>query len=294
MSIRRKKLPRNSLKTRLLLSLAGMVLLAGLVWAVQPAQKPPLRSPESVHTLGPIPPRQVPAAPPPAFVFPRGRGKIAIVLDDWGYSMKQASTLAAIRQPLTVAILPGLPYSVQVADVARKNGHEVILHLPMEAMDPNASSEKEVIRVGMSPAQVLANLDQALATVPGARGVNNHQGSRATSDLSVMRVVLKDLKRRGYFYLDSYVTNQSVCRQAARENGIRFARRDVFLDNADPPAAIREQLMLLAQTAARRGTAVGIGHDRPGTLKVLREAIPALKKAGFTLVPVSELAEKAD
>lgn len=214
------------------------------------------------------------------------------MLDDWGYSMKQVPALTSIHVPLTVAVLPGLAHSAEVARAARRYGHQVILHMPMEAMDPNAPREKEMLRVGMSAAALSATLDQALATVPNARGVNNHQGSRATSDLDLMRVVLRELKRRGLFYVDSFVTNQSACEQAARENGIRFARRDIFLDNEETPEAIRRQIAQLAQAAAGRGHAVGIGHDRPATLKVLQEAVPALQKAGYTLVPVSELAEE--
>lgn len=206
--------------------------------------------------------------------------------------MKQIPALTSIHSPLTVAILPGLPHSTEVAHIARRSGHQVILHMPMEAMGPNVPQEKEVLRVGMSGAELLAVLDKALSTVPHARGVNNHQGSRAASNLPLMRVVLRELKQRGLFYLDSFVTKQSVGEQAARESGIRFARRDIFLDNEQTPAAIQKQLARLAKTAQKRGYAIGIGHDRSATLKVLQEAVPALERAGFTLVPVSELTEK--
>lgn len=206
--------------------------------------------------------------------------------------MKQVPTLTAIHQPLTVSVLPSLPYSAQVAGAAARSRHQVMLHMPMEALDSHASKEKEMLEVGMSGPQILALLDRALATVPGAQGVNNHQGSKATSDLPLMRVVLQDLKRRRLFYLDSFVTKQSVCEQAAKEAGLRFARRDVFLDNVESHDAIAKQLHLLAETAARQGSAIGIGHDRPVTLAVLREEVPALKKAGYTFVPVSELTEK--
>lgn len=214
------------------------------------------------------------------------------MLDDWGYSLKQVPALTSIRQPLTVAVLPELAHSLEVSNIARRSGHAVILHMPMEAMDPHVSQEKGTLLVGMSRAQALAALDKALASVPDAQGVNNHQGSKATSDLVLMRVVLQELKRRGIFYLDSFVTKQSVCEQAAQEIGIRFARRDVFLDNVETPAAIQKQMALLAQTAAKRGYAIGIGHDRTITLQVLKEAVPALERAGYRLVPLSELTQE--
>ncbi len=227
-------------------------------------------------------------------VFPPGHGKIAIVLDDWGYTLKQVPTLDEIHQPLTVSVLPGLPHSMDVARAARASGHEVILHMPMEAMDRNAPRERKILLTGMPRRQVLDLLSQSLSTVPSARGINNHQGSKATSDAALMEIVLQETKRRGLYFLDSYVTHRSVCAEVARRVQIPFARRAVFLDNEQSDAAIRKQLAELARSASAHGQAIGIGHDRPVTLRVLQRAVPALEKAGYTLVPVSDLTEVPD
>lgn len=246
------------------LLLAGVCFLAGFLWGLRAGSPPP--APHS--------------------------GRIAIVLDDWGYSLGQVPALRAIRRPLTVAVLPGLPYSVKVASMSRRHGHEVILHMPMEAMDPSVPQEEGTLKTGMSDAEIVTRLSRALATVPGASGISNHQGSRATADARFMETVLQESRRRGLFFLDSFVTDDSICREAARRTGVRIAQRDIFLDNELTPAAIRKQVALLARTAAQRGYAVGIGHDRPVTLQLLQEAVPALEEAGFRLVPVSELVEK--
>jgi polysaccharide deacetylase 2 family uncharacterized protein YibQ len=39
------------------------------------------------------------------------RGWIAIVIDDWGYSLNNLAIIEQIKQPLTCAILPGLKNS---------------------------------------------------------------------------------------------------------------------------------------------------------------------------------------
>ena len=240
----------------------------------------------------PVPVPGIPVVPPlPAISFPPGKGKIAIVLDDWGYTLKQVPILEAIHQPLTVSVLPNLAHSAEVARAAQASGHEVILHMPMEAMDPSAPKEAGTILTGMPRREVVDLMDRSLSTVPSARGINNHQGSKATADAVLMEIVLQETNRRGLYFLDSYVTKQSVCAEVAQRIRIPFARRSVFLDNELSGPAIQKQLMELARVAARHGQAIGIGHDRLVTMEVLRQAVPALEKAGYTLVPVSRLTE---
>jgi len=229
--------------------------------------------------------------PLPPLSLPRGKGKIAIVLDDWGYTLKQVPALTALHRPLTVSVLPNLAHSAEVARAAQASGHEVILHMPMEAMDPNAPREAGTILTRMPRREVIDLMSRSLSAVPSARGINNHQGSKATTDAALMGIVLQEAKRRGLYFLDSVVTKQSVCAEVARRVRIPFARRSIFLDNELSGPAIQKQVVELARLAARHGQAIGIGHDRTVTLEVLRQAVPALEKAGYTLVPVSHLTE---
>lgn len=239
----------------------------------------------------PVKAKPSPVELPAAAAIPSGSGKIAIVLDDWGYTLKQMPILESIHQPMTVAILPGLPYSTTVAQRAHSNGKQVILHQPMEAKDPSVPKEASTLSSGMSKEELIGRLDQSLATVPFAKGVNNHQGSKATADPVLMERVLGELKRRGLYFLDSYVTNQSVCLEVSRRLKLPFVKRAVFLDNDSSPAAIQQRVLELAKVASTKGQALGIGHDRPHTLAVLRQMVPALKKAGYTFVYASQLAQ---
>ena len=237
-------------------------------------------------------PKPTAAAPSMASpIFPKGKGKIAIVLDDWGYNLRQVPFFQEIRRPLTVAVLPNLPFSNQVAQSAHSKGHEVILHLPMESVDPNAPREPGTLSGGMSRQEILSALDRSLATVPHVQGISNHQGSKATAVRPFMETVLEEAKRRKLYFLDS-LTGPSVGEEVARAMKVRFAERAVFLDNELEPTQIRQRLVELAKAAAAHGEAIGIGHDRPATLQVLREAIPDLEKAGYQIVPVSQLAKE--
>lgn len=268
-------------KEKIVLGAAGVVLLAGLVAAFWLFPKRPASPPE----------RPAKGAAPAQTFFPKGRGKIAIVLDDWGYNRNQLGILAQIDAPLTVAILPGLPYSAAAVSSARAAGHEVILHMPMEAQGPHVAREKGTIGPSQTAGEIGQLLEESLASVPYAQGFSNHQGSKATADFPFMEVVLREAKRRNLYFVDSVVTDQSVCERVARKLQVRYARRNVFLDNDPTAQSIRKSLTDLARYAARHGQAVAIGHDRFSTLRVLQTALPELEKAGYTLVFASDLAQ---
>ncbi|MCM8770629.1 MAG: divergent polysaccharide deacetylase family protein [Candidatus Omnitrophica bacterium] len=227
---------------------------------------------------------------PKFFPKPLIKGKIAIVLDDWGQNLNNFNLIKNIRQPLTLAILPNLVYSRRIALEAKIRNFEIILHLPMEPYPrPGLILEKDTITTEMDDLTIKDILLKQLKRLPYIRGVNNHMGSKATADYRVMRIIFEELKKKNLYFLDSYVSANSICFKLTRGIKIRFARRDVFLDNEDNPDYIRAQLEKLKQLAQSRGYAIGIGHDRKITLEVLKEELPKLQKQGFKFVTVSEL-----
>ena len=215
-------------------------------------------------------------------------GKIALVLDDWGYSLNNVELLRQVRVPLTLSVLPALSFSGRIVQEARGPARELILHLPMEPHE-KGGLEKNTILTSMSETEIAAIVAEDLAPLSGVRGVNNHMGSRATEDVRVMTVVFKELKKRNMYFLDSYVTPRSVCKDLARQMHLEFARRDVFIDNQSDPVSIRQQLLKLKARALTYGFAIGIGHDRPHTLAVLAQMVPQFEQEGIQFVFVSDL-----
>jgi len=220
---------------------------------------------------------------------------IAIVIDDWGYNLSNLPALYSIRKPITLAILPNLKYSTKIAQEAEKKRYETILHLPLESKG-NKNPELLTIRCNMEDKEIMRKFDLSLQSVPGVSGVNNHQGSKATENSSVMRVVLGQIKNKNLFFLDSITSGKSVCKTVAEAMDLRYVSRDVFLDL--PSSAydkknisdyIRNQVCKLAQVSLKKGYAIGIGHDRAATLKVIKEMIPELEKMGLRFVRVSDV-----
>lgn len=218
------------------------------------------------------------------------KGKIAIVIDDWGYNLHNLHMLEQIKYPLTCSILPNLSYSRSVAKELHARGFQIILHLPMEPYE-RYRLEENTILTAMDEATIRSIIERDLASIVYAKGVSNHMGSRATEDPATMEIVFKELKKRRLYFLDSVVSSESICSELARKMGLGFAKRDVFLDNAEEPGYIRQQIYKLKTKAGLYGHAIGIGHDRKTTLEVLREIMPQLEKEGYRFVFVSELAK---
>jgi len=229
-----------------------------------------------------------------------GVARLAIIIDDLGYDRAAAGAVFQIHLPVTLAVLPHLPYSAAIAEEAYRRGFSVLLHLPMESADSGTKRESIELRSGMTPEEAAEMVADMLATVPHAVGVNNHQGSRATADPVLMAAIMPVLRRRGLFFIDSRTSADSQAYGAARRAGVPAAYRSVFLDDTpaggDGPAreAALRQLRLAVEEARRQGWAIAIGHPHPATLEAIREFLPSLRAQGVHLVYVSELVGEPD
>ena len=222
----------------------------------------------------------------------RRTGQIAIVVDDVGYMSwdgRMIERFCALSQPLTLAILPNEGRVDGILALARKRGHEVILHLPMEPDDPGENPGEGAIRLDQTDEEIRQQVRQALRKVSSAVGINNHMGSRATTDSRVMELVLGELKTRDLFFLDSRTSAESVAYGLARGMDVPALSRDLFIDPVDDRQAIEARLWELAGLAGRAGQAIGIGHDRENTLLALQTVLPRLETRGFRVVTLSHL-----
>ncbi|MBI4279145.1 MAG: divergent polysaccharide deacetylase family protein [Armatimonadetes bacterium] len=217
------------------------------------------------------------------------RALVAVIFDDAGATLEELEPIVALGRPAAVAVLPGLRFSRELARRARQAGLEVLLHLPVEPESTAKNPGPGAVLTSMDDDQIRKTVRQGILEVPGARGVNNHMGSRGTSDPRVMRVVLEVVRERGLFFVDSVTSGRSLALRTAQEMGIPAAARQVFLDNEDDPDRIRLQIHALARVALERGQAVAIGHVRRHTATVLRAMLSELEAQGIELVPVSAL-----
>lgn len=223
-------------------------------------------------------------------VFKGGRPRAAIVIDDLGQNPAHIRRLSAMGIPLTVSILPHLPYSRSTALRAAEANMEILLHLPMEPLDfPEKRPGPGALLVEMTDGEMREQLLKNFNVVPGAVGVNNHMGSRLTADGRAMEILMKELKDRGLFFLDSKTSPRSLAFDTAYRYNIPVAERDIFLDAFDDPAFIEGQTRKLIAVARRRGMAIGIGHPYNSTLEVLDRMKEEILASGIEWVHLSDL-----
>jgi polysaccharide deacetylase 2 family uncharacterized protein YibQ len=217
------------------------------------------------------------------------RPLIAIVVDDLGLNRRMTAMTTALTPPLTLAFLTYADDLERQTGAARKAGHELLVHVPMEPLDSTYDPGPKALMSGMDSKEINRLLDWDLTRFDGFVGLNNHMGSKFTANREGMKTVIRELRKRGLLYLDSQTTEATKGLDLARELGVPYAVRNVFLDNVISVDAVLSRLADLEQVARDQGFAVGICHPYQVTLEALAEWIDTLGQRGFSLVPISAI-----
>jgi uncharacterized protein len=234
-----------------------------------------------------IPPKV--AAIPPTAIPLKERPKVAIIIDDLGYDHYIAKKFVELEPKLTFSVIPHTPFQKKVAETVRKNGGELMLHIPMEPNEyPDIDPGPGALLTSMEPDQLIAQLKLNLDTISDAKGINGHMGSKLTANSEQMYQILTILKQRNLYFVDSLTTSDSVCKPSAMLLKVPFAQRDVFIDHFLEPEFMQKQVHRLIKTAKMNGEAIGIAHPHKATLEILEQLLPEIKKQ-VDLVPASHL-----
>lgn len=267
--------------------------------AKQPAPEPAAESAPKELAAAPVAPPSLPAASSPEAgvhawraraVAPPAAAKppfVAIILDDAGLDRRNTARAMKLPGPITFSFMSYAADLAEQSAAARAAGHEVMLHLPMEPLDlqknypgPNA------LLLGLDDAELKRRLAWNLDRFDGYVGVNNHMGSRFTTDAARMSLVMEEIGRRQVFWLDSLSGPRSKGTEVARKAGIDTAERDLFLDDQRSPG-IEHELAAMERIARARGDVIAIAHPHGSTLTALEKWTATAKERGFSLVPVS-------
>ncbi|HEU4839681.1 MAG TPA: divergent polysaccharide deacetylase family protein [Micavibrio sp.] len=255
----------------------------------------PLPLPEDMHEEKaapptPLPPveKEKPKIDKKAFI-PHGAPKVAIIIDDLGMDLKRSRAVMDLPAPVTLAFLPYGTKTKEYAEIGKKKGHSLIIHTPMEAMDGTINIGPGGLKEAMTGEEFDKAFDVMLKSFDGYEGINNHMGSRLTADGGKMERLMKTLKSKGLFFVDSKTNPKSVAAGEAQMGGVPFAERDVFIDHVETLEFARKALKHTEELALRRGYAIAIGHPKDNTIAALKEWLPTLKAKGIELVPVKEL-----
>ncbi len=221
------------------------------------------------------------------------QGFIVLIIDDMGLNHGFASRAVKLPPKVTLSYLPYALHLKKQVTNALQAGHEIMLHLPMEAHQMmGQDTVPNILMVSMTPSELEEKINWAFSQIPQFTGVNNHMGSRFTEWPEGMEVLLRSIKKRGLFFLDSRTTAQSVAFTMAKNMGLPFVQRDVFIDHFQNEQAIYQQLASLENIALKRGYVVAIAHPHPQTMDILEKWLLTLPEKKLHLISVQDLLKK--
>ena len=212
---------------------------------------------------------------------------IVLIIDDVGYDMVALDRLLALPFTTAIAVLPDSPHALDAASAAHGAGRMVMLHLPMEPETPKYRQKMGpwFVRGDMNEAEVRTLFERALERVPFAVGMNNHMGSFLTEQADSMRWIMNYCRERGLFFIDSKTSSKSVAADIAREAGIAWASRQLFLDHHPEPEALQKAWNSALKCQQKHRVCIVIGHPYPTTLDFLEHGIKEADRS--KIVPLS-------
>lgn len=219
--------------------------------------------------------------------MPSFGAKLAIIIDDIGYRQTDEAVLT-LPNSITLSVLPHTPLGQKLAQKAHSNGHEIMLHLPMQALNGKDLGPGGLTNQ-MTKQQINQQLTSAMANIPFAKGANNHMGSLLTQLQDPMLWVMENLKRNNLYFVDSMTTRYTKAGENAEALGVPTLRRQVFLDNDISEAGLKRQFAFLIAKTKKEQQVIAIAHPYPETIHFLKQNLDKLEEAGIELVRTSHL-----
>jgi polysaccharide deacetylase 2 family uncharacterized protein YibQ len=220
--------------------------------------------------------------------------RIAIIVSGLGIgSSGTAEALAKLPGPVTFAFAPYGVNVEQLAARARNEGHEVLLQVPMEPFDyPDNDPGPQTLLTTLDAGQNVDRLHWLMSRFQGYVGISNYMGARFTASEPSLGPVLRETAKRGLIYVDDGTSPRSLASQIAGANNLAFAKAEVVIDAVPTPVEIDRALARLEAASRERGIAVGVAGALPVAIERIAKWAKAAEARGFTLVPISAVANK--
>ncbi len=243
----------------------------------EPKIEPPLAE------LKPEPKPPIEPKPEPKPQMP----KLAIIIDDVS-THAHARAIKSLQMPITPSIFPPSAEHPSTPKIARDFAFYMV-HLPLEAVNFK-KEEPHTLHAGATTSAIESRLSTIKSQFKGVKYINNHTGSRFTSDEASMRRLLDVLSAKNILFVDSLTTPHSKTKQLAAQSGLKYVYRDIFIDNIKDENAIIAQLQKAAQIAQKSGRAIAIGHPYKETFNALAAAKNSVLK-GVEVVYLKDIYE---
>lgn len=215
--------------------------------------------------------------------------QVAIIIDDVGYKQSDRKVLSLPPQ-ITLSILPFTPLATELAEQAHQQGHEIMLHFPMQSLNGKRLGIGGIDN-SMTKQQICLAIEQAISSIPQVKGLNNHMGSLLTQLEMPMSWIMEILNRHQLYFIDSSTTRYTKARTIADHFDVPNLKREIFLDNDLSYKGLEKQFETILTAAKHKQKVVVIAHPHKQTIAFLNANLHRLTQAGIELVPTSALFE---
>ncbi|EIX7282663.1 divergent polysaccharide deacetylase family protein [Campylobacter coli] len=215
------------------------------------------------------------------------QARLAIIIDDMA-NISQVRALQALKLKLIPSFFPPDKNHIDTPKLALKFDFYMV-HLPLAAMN-YTKPELDTLNPSDSEKRIFKKIQQVKKDFKDLKFINNHTGSLFTSDEKAMKKLYKTFEKEELIFVDSKTIASSKAPKVAKALGQIYIQRDVFLDNRDDVAYIKNQLIEAVRLAKQKGFAIAIGHPRKNTFKALEQSKDLLKSV--ELVYLSEIYAK--
>ena len=202
--------------------------------------------------------------------------RLVIIIDDVAYK-HQADAIKAVNLKLTPSFFPATSAHPETPVLARRFSFYMI-HLPMQALGGFKGAEIGTLTVDDDYEKIAKKLQSIKRDFPNLKYINNHTGSRFTSDAAAMDRMMRAMRDENLIFVDSKTTSPTKVYGAAKKYSMPYIARDVFLDHDGSKAAVRKQLKYAVELAKKRSYAIAIGHPHKNTIEVLQESAKLLQE----------------
>lgn len=202
--------------------------------------------------------------------------RLVIIIDDVAYK-HQVDAIKSVNLKLTPSFFPATSAHPETPVLARRFSFYMI-HLPMQALGGFKGAEIGTLTVNDDYEKIAKKLQSIKRDFPGLKYINNHTGSRFTSDAAAMDRMMRAVRDENLIFVDSKTTSPTKVYGAAKKYSMPYIARDVFLDHDGSKAAVRKQLKYAVELAKKRSYAIAIGHPHKNTIEVLQESTKLLQE----------------
>lgn len=261
--------------------------------ALAPAPIPGLYEPAPSGGLLPAPRQEDNLTPFEAYKRPFRKNieqpVLSVVVTDLGISRNKTEELIKKLPPeVSLGFSPYARDLKLLTDVARNEGHEVWLTLPLETRDfPLDDPGPSTLLVNASVEQNKSRLTDVLSSTQGYVGFISQKNHVFRQEDAEINPAIQEIFDRGLAVLDSNTSVSSFVGRLAGQKDFPHAKNNFWLDENMTPVMLNQKIRQMMEYGKGSGSVVMMLRPYPASIQTLEKFLNSAAAKEFQIAPVS-------